>query len=89
VLTDTGTARLRELKAGLRHVEDGLLEALDDDDRSVLRTLLQRLATTLAPANPCEIAREFADGGPVAHVRPRRRHAAPAHRAPAERSTTV
>jgi DNA-binding MarR family transcriptional regulator len=88
-LTDAGLARLRELKAGLRHVEEGLLEALDDDDRSVLRALLQRLATTLAPANPCEIAREFADGGPMPRVSPRRRHAAPVRRGPAERSTTV
>ena len=89
VLTEAGQARLCELKANLRHVEDGLLQALDEEDRGCLRTLLRRLATTLAPANPCEIAREFADGGPMPRVSPRRRHAAPVRRGPAERSTTV
>ena len=73
-LTDAGLARLQQLKAGLRHVEDGLLGPLDDDDRAVLRTLLRRLATNLAPANPCEaspceIARELAEDDAVSRMR--------------------
>jgi DNA-binding MarR family transcriptional regulator len=65
-LTAIGVDVLRQVKARLRHVEDRLLAPLDDDDRVVLRGLLQRLATTVAPANPCEIAREFADEAPAA-----------------------
>ena len=38
----------------------------------MLRGLLRRLATNVAPANPCEIAREFAEGGPAPRARPRR-----------------
>jgi DNA-binding MarR family transcriptional regulator len=73
-LTDAGTARLRELKGGLYHVEDRLLEPLDDDDRATLRVLLQRLATNLAPANPCEaspceIARELEESTPIPRTR--------------------
>ena len=79
-LTGPGLARLRELKAGLRHVEDRLLEPLDDDDRAVLRVLLQRLATNVAPANPCDMAREIEEGVAV----PRARRAAAV-----ERRTTV
>jgi DNA-binding MarR family transcriptional regulator len=59
-LTAAGDDLLREVKSRLRHVEDALLAPLGDDDRVVLRTLLRRLATTVAPANPCEIAQEFA-----------------------------
>jgi DNA-binding MarR family transcriptional regulator len=70
--TPDGLALLREVKATLRDVEDGLLAPLDDEERVVLRGLLRRLATNVAPANPCEIAREFAEGGPAPGVRPRR-----------------
>ena len=70
--TPDGLALLREVKATLRDVEDGLLAPLDDEERVVLRGLLRRLATNVAPANPCEIAREFAEGGPAPRVRPRR-----------------
>ncbi len=63
--TPDGLALLREVKATLRDVEDGLLAPLDDEERVVLRGMLRRLATNVAPANPCEIAREFAEGGPA------------------------
>jgi DNA-binding MarR family transcriptional regulator len=75
-LTANGSIRLQELKADLCQVEDQLLGPLDDDERAVLRSMLRRLATNLAPANPCEIARELAEAGTPA-VRPRRRHATP------------
>jgi DNA-binding MarR family transcriptional regulator len=82
-LTEAGRARLRQLKAGLLDVEDGLLGPLDDGDRAVLRTLLRRLATNLAPANPCEatpceIARELEESGAVPGTR---RPSAPNRRA--------
>jgi DNA-binding MarR family transcriptional regulator len=63
-VTEEGLDRLRAVKGDLRHVEDDLLAPLDDADRDVLRTLLRRLATNVAPANPCEIAREFAEPAP-------------------------
>lgn len=88
-LTAAGSARLRELKAGLRHVEDALLGPLDDEERAALRVLLRRLATSLAPANPCEMVREFAESDPVARLRPRRRHAAPVHRGSPETTASV
>ena len=73
--TPDGLALLREVKATLRDVEDGLLAPLDDEERVVLRGMLRRLATNVAPANPCEIAREFAEGSPAARGRPRRHSA--------------
>jgi len=51
-LTASGQVRLGELKAGLLRVEDLLLDPLPVGDRAVLRDLLQRLATNLAPAGP-------------------------------------
>jgi DNA-binding MarR family transcriptional regulator len=81
-LTEAGVARLRELKAGLYHVEDRLLEPLDENDRATLRVLLRRLATNVAPANPCgaspcDVARELEEGTPL----PRARRAAVERRA--------
>jgi DNA-binding MarR family transcriptional regulator len=73
--TPDGLALLREVKATLRDVEDGLLAPLDDEERVVLRGMLRRLATNVAPANPCEIAREFAESSPAARGRPRRHSA--------------
>lgn len=70
--TPDGLALLREVKATLRDVEDGLLAPLDEEERVVLRGLLRRLATNVAPANPCEIAREFAESGSAPRARPRR-----------------
>lgn len=64
VLTSAGHDLLREVKDRLHDVEDALLAPLGDDERAVLRTLLRRLATTVAPANPCEIARQFGEGAP-------------------------
>jgi DNA-binding MarR family transcriptional regulator len=70
--TPDGLALLCQVKATLRDVEDALLAPLDDQERVVLRGLLRRLATNVAPANPCEIAREFAESGPAPRARPRR-----------------
>jgi DNA-binding MarR family transcriptional regulator len=86
--TTDGRALLCEVKARLRDVEDGLLAPLDDDERVLLRGLLSRLATNVAPANPCDIAREFADDGPVARARPRRQPARARMGAP-DRTTTA
>lgn len=54
-LTATGAARLAEFMCGLHRAEDGLLDALDPDDRTQLRDLLRRLATAMAPVNPCQV----------------------------------
>ena len=84
-LTASGQVRLGELKAGLLRVEDHLLDPLPVDDRAVLRDLLQRLATNLAPAgpsaaepcdaSPCDVAQSLVDATPPTGLR-RRRHAA-------------
>jgi DNA-binding MarR family transcriptional regulator len=60
-LTEAGLSRLSELKRELQQVENSLLEPLDAEERTVLRELLQRLATRMAPANPCQLARECAE----------------------------
>jgi DNA-binding MarR family transcriptional regulator len=57
-LTDTGRARLAELMCGLHSAEDDLLQPLDPEERTQLRDLLRRLATAMAPANPCEVAEQ-------------------------------
>jgi DNA-binding MarR family transcriptional regulator len=56
-ITDSGRTLLRELKDRLRQAEDELLGPLDEQERATLRTLLQRLATAIAPADPCEALR--------------------------------
>jgi DNA-binding MarR family transcriptional regulator len=66
-----GQCRLNELRCGLHKAEDGLLEPLEPEERAVLRDLLQRLAMTMAPGNPCQMAEQFA-GAPT-EVRGRRR----------------
>jgi DNA-binding MarR family transcriptional regulator len=76
LLTDAGRTRLHELKARLQGVEDDLLAPLEGDERDVLRGLLTRVATAVAPANPCELARELAAAAPE---RPRRRRRPVAH----------
>jgi DNA-binding MarR family transcriptional regulator len=86
--TPDGLALLCEVKATLRDVEDALLAPLDDHERVVLRGLLRRLATNVAPANPCEIAREFAESGPAPRARPRR-HPARAVAGSPDGTTTV
>lgn len=55
VLTDHGRELLSELKRRLHDAENVLLEPLDPSERAVLRSLLERLATTLAPARPCQV----------------------------------
>jgi len=85
-LTPAGEQLLHEVKSRLRRVEDALLAPLSDDDRAVLRTLLRRLATTVAPANPCEIARELAHDEPESRARRQSGRAGPAAR---ERPATV
>lgn len=85
-LTPAGDQLLHEVKSRLRRVEDALLAPLSDDDRAVLRTLLRRLATTVAPANPCEIARELAHDEPESRARRQSGRAGPAAR---ERPATV
>jgi DNA-binding MarR family transcriptional regulator len=93
-LTETGLARLRDLKDDLCRAEDRLLEPLHDDERAVLRALLRRLATNLAPANPCDvtpcdIARELVGPPPAAPARTRRRHTAPVRTGTPDAATPV
>lgn len=70
VLTEAGRTRLDELRCNLHLAEARLLEPLPEQQRATLRTLLQRLATTMAPVSPCQVAEqmELADG-----IRGRRR----------------
>jgi DNA-binding MarR family transcriptional regulator len=53
VITDTGCALLDEVRDRLHNVEEQVLSPLDEPDRATLRTLLRRLATAVAPADPC------------------------------------
>jgi hypothetical protein len=55
VITESGRELLGELKGRLRGAEDDLLEPLEEEERVVLRTLLHRLATSLAPGDPCQV----------------------------------
>ena len=55
VITQTGRELLNELKRRLRDAEENLLQPLDEEERRVLRTLLHRLAISLAPADPCQV----------------------------------
>ena len=80
-VTTSGHARLKELSTGLRDTEDSLLAPLDGAERAVLRDLLQRLATNLAPANPCDatpcaVVRELEEGTPRTGLRGMRRRGA-------------
>jgi DNA-binding MarR family transcriptional regulator len=70
-LTDAGTARLAELMCGLHNAEDALLEPLEPVERTQLRDLLRRLATAMAPVNPCQMM--DAMKAPEVHGRRRRR----------------
>lgn len=64
-LTATGAARLAEFMCGLRTAEDDLLDVLGPDERIQLRELLRRLATSLAPANPCQVMETLEGRDPV------------------------
>jgi DNA-binding MarR family transcriptional regulator len=70
VLTDAGQARLCDLERRFRAAEEHLLDPLDAGERTVLRNLLQRLATRgdMPGGSPCRVAEELA-----AHDRPPRR----------------
>ena len=70
-LTVTGVARLAEFMCGLHSAEDDLLQALDPDERKGLRDMLRRLATSMAPANPCQVM-EGLKGPDAPHARSRR-----------------
>jgi DNA-binding MarR family transcriptional regulator len=54
-ITESGRDLLCGLKRRLREAEDDLLQPLDEQERVVLRSLLHRLATTLAPGDPCQL----------------------------------
>jgi DNA-binding MarR family transcriptional regulator len=71
-LTEAGAARLGQLRCALHRAEDALLEPLPPGERAALREGLQRLATTMAPTNPCQAAREL-DVREAAAIRGRRR----------------
>ena len=62
VLTEAGQARLCELERRFRSAEQHLLDPLDEGERTVLRDLLQRLATHtgLPAAGACQVAEELA-----------------------------
>jgi DNA-binding MarR family transcriptional regulator len=73
-LTETGQSRLTELSCALHRAEEEMLAPLEPEERALLRSLLRRLATTMAPVNPCEIVKQLdAQDGPNRHPRRRRR----------------
>ncbi len=66
-ITDPGNSLLTEVRARLHDVEEEVLAPLDEPDRTTLRTLLQRLATAVAPADPCGMIETImkSDSGPT------------------------
>ncbi|WP_329625244.1 MarR family winged helix-turn-helix transcriptional regulator [Streptomyces sp. NBC_01255] len=54
VATGHGIDTARELQRRVREAEDGLLSAIDEDDRELFRTLLQRVARSLGDLKPCD-----------------------------------
>ncbi len=66
-ITDPGNSLLTEVRARLHDVEEEVLAPLDEPDRTTLRTLLQRLATAVAPADPCGMIETImkSDRGPT------------------------
>ena len=73
MITESGRALLAELKDVLRRTEDTLLEPLDEQERVTLRTLLQRLARAIGPADPCQLIKTIMQSD-VAGPPRRRRH---------------
>ncbi len=63
LITESGRALLCAMRTRLRHAEDELLEPLDEQDRVTFRTLLQRLATAIAPADPCQMMETIVEAG--------------------------
>jgi DNA-binding MarR family transcriptional regulator len=65
VLTGPGRERLCALERDLRAAEDHVLEPLDEADRTVLRQLLQRLATRSgADVGACQVVQEISETDP-------------------------
>ena len=66
-ITDSGTTLLGEVRTRLHDVEEEVLAPLDEPDRTTLRTLLRRLATAVAPADPCAMIETImkSDSGPA------------------------
>lgn len=63
IATELGVKRLRELRELMSHVQDFVLQDLDEGDRGTLRCLLQRAALrldSLDPAAPCDVAVDIA-----------------------------
>ncbi|GAA3226532.1 hypothetical protein GCM10017691_16140 [Pseudonocardia petroleophila] len=58
-ITDDGGARLCALERALRSAEDAVLAPLADEERTVLRELLARIALGSAPVDPCQVAEEL------------------------------
>jgi len=54
VATRHGSDTARELQQRVREAEDGLLSAIDEDDRELFRTLLRRVARSLGDLEPCD-----------------------------------
>ncbi|MFB7615807.1 MarR family winged helix-turn-helix transcriptional regulator [Kitasatospora sp. NPDC056181] len=74
VATPLGVETLRDLQRQVRAAEDALLSVLDEDERAVLRSLLARLARTVAEGEPgglscdvgpdsCEVGADSCDVG--------------------------
>ena len=53
VITDRGRSLLDDVRERMHDVEEHVLAPLAEADRATLRTLLRRLATAVAPADPC------------------------------------
>jgi DNA-binding MarR family transcriptional regulator len=62
VVSKRGLALLADLDERLREVEASVLSALDEDERAVFRSLLQRVAAHVDAADPVEDPCALADG---------------------------
>lgn len=72
VITDSGSTLLDEVRDRLHDVEEQVLAPLDSPDRVTLRTLLRRLATAVAPADPCVMIETIMTSGDAVRRRRRR-----------------
>jgi DNA-binding MarR family transcriptional regulator len=73
LMTEAGRALLAELREELGHAEERLLEPLDEQDRVTFRSLLQRLARAVGPADPCQMLQTIMQAGAGTPARRRRR----------------